>query len=143
MTGRIFVDSNIWIYLFAKDDEEKTEDGKKKSLVSRKFILEKTKSSHLIISFQVINEVCRVLKQKGFTEEKLRFVINSLTKICEVHKSTTELSLKASDLREKHSFSFWDSHIVAHAIDAESNFLASEDMQDGFEINNMVIKNIF
>jgi predicted nucleic acid-binding protein len=136
MIGRIFVDSNIWIYLFAKDDNEK-------SLISRKFILEKTKDSHLIISFQVINEVCRILKKKGFTEEKLRFVINSLTKICEVHKSTVEISLKASELREHHNFSFWDSHIVAHAVDAKSDFLASEDMQNDYKIHGMNIKNIF
>jgi predicted nucleic acid-binding protein len=70
-------------------------------------------------------------------------VINSLTKICEVHESTIELSLKASKLRDEHNFSFWDSHIVAHAIDAKSDFLISEDMQDGREINGMVIKNIY
>jgi predicted nucleic acid-binding protein len=136
MTGRIFVDSNIWIYLFAEDDNEK-------SRISRKFILEKANDNHLIISFQVINEVCRILKKKKFTEEKLRFVINYLTKICEIHKSTVELSLKASELRENYNFSFWDSHIVAHAIDAQSDFLASEDMQNDSRIHGMIIKNIF
>jgi len=136
MTGRIFVDSNIWIYLFAEEYNEKSQ-------ISRKFILEKVKENHLIISFQVINEVCRILQKKKFTEEKLRLVINYLTKICEIHKSTLELSLKASELRESHSFSFWDSHIVAHAIDAQSDFLASEDMQNNYKIQGMVIKNIF
>ena len=58
MIDRIFIDSNIWVYLFAKDDN-------KKNLITREFILEKTKNSHLIISFQVINEVCRIL-ESGF-----------------------------------------------------------------------------
>ena len=53
------------------------------------------------------------------------------------------LSLKASELREVHGFSFWDSHIVVHAMDAQCNLLASEDMQNGREINGMIIKDIF
>jgi len=136
MIDRIFIDSNIWVYLFAKDDN-------KKNLITREFILEKTKNSHLIISFQVINEVCRILKKKEFSEEKLKFVINSLSKICEIHNSTIELSLEASKLREEHNFSYWDSHIVAHAIDAKSDFLISEDMQNGRKIYGMIIKNIY
>ena len=99
--------------------------------------------SSLVISFQVINEVCRILKKKDFTEEKLKFVISNLTKICEVHQSTVALSFKASELRENHDFSFWDSHIVAHAIDAECDLLISEDMQDGHDIDGTIIKNIF
>jgi predicted nucleic acid-binding protein len=136
MTGRIFIDSNVWIYLFAKEENEKNS-------IARKFISEKSKDNHLIISFQVINEVCRILKKKGFTEEKLKFVIDNLAKICEVHQSTVVLSFRASELRENHNFSFWDSHIVAHAIDAECDFLISEDMQDGYDINGTIIKNIF
>ena len=135
MTGRFFIDSNVWIYLFGEDDNDK-------KTIARRFILENAKNSSFVISFQVINEVCRVLKKKEFTEKKLRFVINSLVNICEVHKSTIALSLKASELREEHGFSFWDSHIVAHAIDAQS-VLISEDMQNNREIYGTTIKNIF
>jgi predicted nucleic acid-binding protein len=136
MTGRIFVDSNIWIYLFAEED-------KGKKATARKFILEKARDNNFIISFQVINEVCKVLKKKNFPEEKLRFVINRLAKICKIHKSKIEISLKASELRENHKFSFWDSHIVAHAIDAKCDILASEDMQHDCNIYGTIIKNIF
>jgi predicted nucleic acid-binding protein len=136
MTGRIFIDSNVWIYLFAKEDNEKNS-------IARKFISEKSRDNNLIISFQVINEVCRILKKKDFTEEKLKFVIDNLAEICEVHQSTIALSFKASELRENHNFSFWDSHIVAHAIDAECNFLISEDMQNNCNISGTIIKNIF
>jgi predicted nucleic acid-binding protein len=136
MTGRIFIDSNVWIYLFAKD-------GNEKNSIAKEFISEKIKNSSLVISFQVINEVCRILKEKGFTEEKLKFVIYNLTNLCEVHQSTTALSFKASELRENNNFSFWDSHIIAHAIDAECTFLISENTQDGHDIKGTIIKNIF
>jgi predicted nucleic acid-binding protein len=50
---------------------------------------------------------------------------------------------KASKIRGRHSFSFWDSLIVASAILAGVDVLYSEDMQDGFEIENVRIVNPF
>jgi predicted nucleic acid-binding protein len=51
--------------------------------------------------------------------------------------------MSAFTLREKYSLSFWDSIIVSSALNANCNILASEDMQDGLKINNMIINNIF
>ena len=39
--------------------------------------------------------------------------------------------LKASELRSKYQFSFWDSLIVSTALYAQTTFLISEDMQHG------------
>ena len=51
MKDKIFVDSNIWIYLFTSDDVLKNE-------LARNFILDNTaKENILVISYQVINEV--------------------------------------------------------------------------------------
>lgn len=44
--------------------------------------------------------------------------------------------LKASELREKHSYSFWDSLIVASALQINAAILYSEDMQHGTIIDN-------
>ena len=33
-------------------------------------------------------------------------------------------------------FSYWDSIVVASALDCEADYLISEDMQDGFELEN-------
>ena len=136
MTDRLFVDSNIWVYLFLPDDERKLR-------IAERFIRENGSRGTLVISYQVINEVSRSLYKAKFTETKLRNVIEQLAKICTVQDFSNELALMASTLREKHSFSFWDSHIVACAISAQCNILASEDMQDGFVIDGMTIKNIF
>jgi predicted nucleic acid-binding protein len=57
MTGRIFIDSNVWIYLFTGDDN-------KKRAVSKFFISEKDADAVFIISWQVINEVTNVLKKR-------------------------------------------------------------------------------
>ena len=51
--------------------------------------------------------------------------------------------LKASELREQHSFSFWDSLIISSALLAGVPVLYSKDMQDGFEIEGTRIVNPF
>jgi len=44
--------------------------------------------------------------------------------------------ITASQLREKHSFSFWDSIVVASALSSYATTLYSEGMQDGMVIDN-------
>ena len=50
---------------------------------------------------------------------------------CDLHPSSEGQHLLASRLREAASFSFWDSLIVAAALDAGCSTLYSEDMQHG------------
>ncbi|MDR1072337.1 MAG: PIN domain-containing protein [Treponema sp.] len=135
MTDKIFVDSNIWIYLFTSEDHEK-------SRTASKYIAENAKNCLLVISYQVINEVCSVLKKKNFTEPEIRRVAEDMTGLCTVCGNSKDLVFLASELREAHSFSFWDSLIVASAITSRCELLASEDMQDGRVVGGLTIKNI-
>jgi predicted nucleic acid-binding protein len=136
MTDKVFVDSNVWVYLFTNEDNAK-------SKIAERFILENSLNHILVISYQVINEVTNVLKKKGFGENQIRFVIENMAKICAIQDYSKDIMLLASTLREKHAFSFWDSLIVASASIAQCRYLASEDMQDGQVISKTTIKNIF
>jgi predicted nucleic acid-binding protein len=52
--------------------------------------------------------------------------------------------LTASSLREKYSFSFWDSIVVGSALFSDCNVLITEDMQNGLVVENkLLLKNIF
>ena len=62
--------------------------------------------------------------------------------LCEISGYSGEIIYYASELRKKHSFSFWDSHVVASALTSQCGVLASEDMQDGLKIDSMVIRNV-
>ncbi|GHT27607.1 twitching motility protein PilT [Bacteroidia bacterium] len=136
MYDRIFVDSNVWVYLFASDDSSKRS-------ISECFISENLRNTTFVVSWQVMNEVANVLKRKGFNESNIRFVTNSMLKICIVHDFSENILLSASLLREKHSFSFWDSLIIASAVDAQCEMVVSEDMQDNQKIKGLQIRNIF
>jgi predicted nucleic acid-binding protein len=49
----------------------------------------------------------------------------------------------ASSLRESYSFSYWDSLIIAAALNADCVVVYSEDMQNGLHIDNLTIINPF
>jgi predicted nucleic acid-binding protein len=136
MTDRIFIDSNVWIYLFTNEDDLK-------SNMAKSYIVEHSKSNVLVISYQVINEVTHVLKKRQLSEQHLRTVIEYMAQICIIQDYSTDIALLASDLREKYMFSFWDSHVVASALAAKCHYLATEDMQHNQVVNKLTIKNIF
>ena len=138
MKNKIFVDSNIWIYLFASDDVSKNE-------LARDFITDNTlKGNIFVITYQVINEVGAVLKRKKkFNEEKIQFVVDTMLELCVIQDFSREIIIKASVLRDKMLVSYWDSIIIASAIASGCKFLTSEDLQNGQKIRDVSIMNIF
>jgi len=106
MTDKVFIDSNVWIYLFT-------------------------------------NEITNVLKRKKFTETEIRYIIESISKICVIQDYSKEILLFASELRENYNFSVWDSIVVSCASISGCCLLISEDMQNKMKIKGLTIKNIF
>jgi predicted nucleic acid-binding protein len=101
-------------------------------------------SVDLIVSTQVINEVCSVLVRKAaFTEIQVRQVIQEFYDSCFVVELNAEILLNASNLRIRYGFSFWDGLIVASALSASASLLYSEDMQDGLVVEQLTIVNPF
>jgi predicted nucleic acid-binding protein len=136
MQDKYFFDSNIWLYLFL-------EKGSKKSVTAKQYIEKSVLNNQIVISWQVINEVCVNLLKKEFTEQQLLSIVEWLYKIATIQDFSQEMLLKASSLREQFSISYWDSLIVSAALASNCRLLYSEDMQDGLKIGNLTIRNIF
>ena len=120
----IFLDSNILVYLADKDIE------KKKKVVSFFF-------DEYIISTQVVTEnVNACLRSLKFSKEKAfehgQGLINKF-KVVQLAPSTIELAFMISN---KYQLSWWDSLIIASALENNCKTLYSEDMQDGLVIEN-------
>lgn len=127
----VFIDSNIWLYCFLSgQDKDPEEDARKQNIANSITDLE-----GIIISTQVINEVCSVLKRKlGFNEEQVFSLIESFERRYTVVPVDLLVVKNASKLRQQYSFSFWDSLIIASALEAGVTTLYSEDMQDGLVV---------
>lgn len=130
-----FCDSNIWLYRFLIDPEcDDAEEIRKHNLA-----VALTNNENILISTQIINEVCAVLSKKAkISEIQIRQIIQEFYEGCLVTQLDRNIILRASELRTNYSFSFWDSLIVASALATDANILYSEDMQDGLIISNQL-----
>jgi predicted nucleic acid-binding protein len=123
MKDKFFLDTNILLYAFGKDDYKKR--------IAKELIRQR-----LIISVQVINEICNVLFKKfNFSVMEIKNIFNFIknkTEIKPVNIQTIEYCLY---IKEKYNFSYWDSLIISSALENQCLILYTEDMQ-----NNQIIE---
>jgi len=128
MPANAFVDTNIWLYSLIQTDDDDRHQQAADLLIQLDFP---------VINSQVIREICSNLKKKThIPEERLRVLIQGWHQGCKVVHSNASQHLLASRLRDSYSFSYWDSLIVAAALDAGCATLFSEDMQHGQKIES-------
>ncbi|OKH31631.1 twitching motility protein PilT [[Phormidium ambiguum] IAM M-71] len=127
----IFIDSNIWLYrLLADQDPDPQEDARKRGIA-----IALTEREGIIVSTQIINEVCSVLiRRGGLNDFQILDLIEDFETHCTIIELTTSTLKQAANLRIQYNFSFWDSLIVSTALSGGASILYSEDMQDSLLI---------
>jgi predicted nucleic acid-binding protein len=137
MSDRVFVDTNIWLYSLIQTSEEDT-----RHQIAATFL---DKVERPVISTQVIREAAHnLIKKARMPEDSIQTLISSWYQDCIVQVSCEAQFLLASRLRGLYSLSYWDSLIVAAALEANCVKLYSEDMQHGQIIDGkMTIQNPF
>jgi predicted nucleic acid-binding protein len=131
--SNIFIDSNIWIYAFLDSDKE--HDKQRKALT----LLEEIPADSMVTcSVQVVNEFHWILSRKyGINENTIK---TKVTKGIAAFANVVPLDFKVYQdgfrIRGKYNVSFWDSLIIASALDNKCTVLYSEDMQDGLLVDN-------
>ncbi|MBA3920337.1 MAG: PIN domain-containing protein [Nostocaceae cyanobacterium] len=97
-----FVDSNVWLYILMVDPINKDNERRKRSLA-----IDLINNTNIVVSTQVINEVCSVLCRKAsFTEEQIKRVIQSLYNRVSVIEVDYEILINASDLRTRYGLTY-------------------------------------
>jgi predicted nucleic acid-binding protein len=125
---RSFIDTNVWLYALVAGDHAKSAAAA--SLLQR---------SSIAISGQVINEVCvNLIRKANFGEPDVRTLIESFYGKCLVVGLDKSVLLRASELRDRYSLSFWDSTIIASALHCQATILYSEDLQHGLLIDGVL-----
>ncbi len=134
-----FIDSNVIIYMFDETDERKREiaDG----------IVEAAMRDHsATISFQVVQETLNVMTRElpspMSAEDAGRFLETTLAPLWKVSPSLS-LYRRGMGIQSRYQYSFYDSLIIAAALDAGCSRLYSEDFQHGQRIESLVIENPF
>ena len=137
MSAEHFLDTNVFVYLFDETDPSKQK--RAESLVN-----DSLASGTGCISFQVVQETLNVLlRGLGFASEDARRVLDDVLLPLWQVNPTAELYQNAISIRARYGFSFYDSLIVAAALEAGCNRLYSEDLQHGQTIQQLTILNPF
>jgi predicted nucleic acid-binding protein len=137
-TNKIFIDSNIWLYRLLVDPTTNQAEHNQKRQIA--ITLTQASNQNIIVSTQVITETCSVLKRKTqLSEEQILELITEFEEQCEVINLTTIEMKYACQLRSDYNFSYWDSLIIASALNAGAKTFYSEDMQHNLLITNQLI----
>ena len=119
MPGKAFIDSNVVVYAIGQAST-------KAHLAAPLFVGKPT------ISTQVISETANVASRRlGLSVGDIRKLIVSLEAMCIVEIIALTTVHVALDIRERYGFSWYDSLIVAAALESNCDLLYSEDMQHG------------
>ena len=133
-----FLDTNVLVYAISKADPAKQSIAL--GIVSRALA-----ERSAVISFQVVQECLNVAT--GKFESTLRgsarvWLEDYLMPLCAVLPSQS-LYLRAIDVKARYQFSFYDSLIVATALQAQVRTLMTEDLQHGQIIDGLQVINPF
>jgi predicted nucleic acid-binding protein len=132
MSDKPFLDSNIVLYAFSNDE-------------IRSHTAETLLADGGEISVQTLNEFIFVARQKLCrTWEEIRSALAILrTLFPEPVAITIDTQDRAVQIAEQYGYSIFDSLVIAAALEAGAETLYSEEMQNGQEIEGLVIRNPF
>ena len=133
MSADVFLDTNVLVYGIAQDDT--------RTLQAAALLRQGG-----VISVQVLNEFANVARRK--LRRSWPEIADALAALRVLFPDPRPMSLAthdaAVDIAARHGFAFYDSLIVASALEAGCSTLLSEDMQDGQVIGGrLTIRNPF
>jgi predicted nucleic acid-binding protein len=134
-----FFDSNLLVYIFDRRDEHKR-------VIARRTVARALATGSASISFQVVQETLNAITTKlpdplnrGDAERFLERVLMPLWRV----NPSQALYQSALRIQGRYGFSFYDSLIVAAALEAGCDRLMTEDLHDGQRIEGLTIVNPF
>jgi predicted nucleic acid-binding protein len=127
MSDKYFLDSNICVYLL--------ELGTQKQTIAQQLITQ----SIPIISTQVIAENINVLTRKlGYSKEDAFQHAENLMVICTLAVITEQILKKSFLVSLRYGYRYFDSLIIATALENQCSILYSEDMHHSQVIDNQL-----
>jgi predicted nucleic acid-binding protein len=132
-----FIDSNILVYFLDKTAPDK--QNKAEILITQAITLK-----NCCISYQVVQETLNVVIQKlNFNSSDADNLLNNILIPLWKVMPTQGLYQRGLKIQARYQYSFYDSLIIAAALESGCKILYSEDMQHGQHIEHVTIKNPF
>lgn len=134
-----FLDSNVLVYLFDDRDAGRSE-------VARQLVSAALRNGGSLISHQVVQETLNTLTRKlpkpVAPADAARIFDRVLAPLWRISPSAS-MYRRALEIQGRLRFGFYDSLIVAAALESGCTRLYSEDLQHGQRIEGLTIENPF
>jgi predicted nucleic acid-binding protein len=139
MSGKFFLDTNIFVYSFDAG-------APKKAQRAAQLIRQAIRTRSGIVSYQVVQEFFNValrrFAQPMTVADAEQYLATTFRPLLAVHSSHT-LYGEALRIGARFKLSWYDCLIVASAIEGECEVLYSEDLQHGQRLGNLQVSNPF
>ena len=122
---RVFIDTNILIYYFSKDTT--------KFPLAEKLLTDSR--YRFVTSTQVLSEFLSVMLRKGISDTRqAKQFLSAIISIFEIVSFDVADLEKALDIKTKYQLSYYDSLIVANALESNCSILYTEDLHHNTKI---------
>jgi len=139
MSGRYFLDTNIFVYSVDSSSPDKRER-------ALGLIREAVATGVGVVSYQVVQEFFNValrrFAQPLDNEEAQQYLTVVFRPLVAV-ESSLSLVQHGLHIRSRFNLSWFDSLVVAAAIEARCSVLYTEDLQHGLEVEGLRVENPF
>ena len=138
MSGRVFLDTNILVYAYDKDSDEK-------HTVALELIKELWESRAGVLSNQVLQEFYVAVTRKitkPLPKAEAREILRAYA-CWNVRELSAASIVRASEIEERYRLSFWDAMVIVAAYESKCDKLLTEDMKHGQMIEGVIIENPF
>jgi len=139
MSDRFFLDTNIFVYAFDRSAPAKAKK-------AAELVRQAADTGRGIVSFQVVQEFFNVAFRRFVhpmsVAEAEQYLITVFRPLLAIHSSPS-LYMEAMRIAGKHRLAWYDSLIIASALEGRCEILYSEDFQRGHEIDGLEIANPF
>jgi len=139
MSGKFFLDTNIFVYAF-----DVTAPAKARK--ATKLVRDAVDTGKGIVSYQVVQEFFNVAFRRFAhpmsVAEAEQYLITVFRPLLSIHSSPA-LYVEALRIVGKHRLAWYDSIIAASALEGKCDTLYSEDFQHGREIEGLRVENPF
>ena len=133
--ARIFIDSNTFLYTF--DLAETT-----KQKIAQDWLVTLAERDLGVTNLQVLNEIASVATRKSSRFADLFFRIDSFAQFGTT-PTNFDTSLAARRICASINYSWWDSLLLASALELGCTHFLSEDLQDGQMVEGLTIVDPF
>jgi len=133
-----FVDTNVLVYAYDDDEPQKRDR-------ARALLAELGAADEIVVSTQVLQEFYVTVTRKlarPLAEDDADRALQAWAQLPVVHIDVA-IVLTAARVSRAHSLSFWDALIIEAARARGCDRVLSEDMQDGYDLDGVVVHNPF